>query len=53
VTRLRDGQTVFNTRQEQWRFVFSPPRPNRLWGLPASYPTCTQGSYPGGMKCRG
>jgi len=31
-----------------WEFFSSPPRPDRLWGYPASYPMGTRGSLPGG-----
>jgi hypothetical protein len=35
VTRLRTGRPGFNSRQgAMMRFLFSPPRPHRLWGPP-------------------
>jgi hypothetical protein len=35
-----------------WEFFSSPPRPDWLWALPASYPMGTRGSFPEGIAAR-
>jgi hypothetical protein len=48
---LDDRRSEFDSRRG-WKFFSSPPRPDRLWAHPASYPMGTGGSFPGGKAAR-